>query len=193
MRATILRRGAIALGIVMAPVAHADALPSTLAETATPGDPKAPCRGAAYRQLDLWLGDWRVYDGKTGQQVAVDRVTADYGHCVIRQQMRFLGQMYRHPGTPFALAGTSISRFDGRQWLQLWADNQWGAIVLKGGRRDDGAIELNSIVPSRGRDMRLVWVQAADGLHIEQYGSHAGSGQWERYPDMVYRRVARRR
>jgi hypothetical protein len=58
--------------------------------------------------------------------VATDHVDALYGHCVIRQQMRFVGQTYRHPGTPFPLAGMSISRFDGQHWVQLWADNQWG-------------------------------------------------------------------
>jgi hypothetical protein len=175
-------------------VAHADPLPANLAQTATPGvDPKAPCSAPVYHALDLWLGDWQVFDAKSGKQVGTDHVTADYGHCVIRQQMRFAGQMYRHPGTPFALAGTSISRFDGQQWLQLWADNQWGAIVLKGNTRADGGFELNSVLPSRGRDMRLVWVQQPDGLHIEQYGAKAGSGEYERYPDLLYRRVKPKR
>jgi hypothetical protein len=25
----------------------------------------------------------------------------------------------------------SISRFDGEQWVQMWADNQWGAILFR--------------------------------------------------------------
>jgi len=169
---------------------QASSLPSTLASTATPGiDPKTPCAGADNHQFDFWLGDWQVSDGKTGQIIATDHVDALYGHCVIRQRMRFTGATYRRPGTPFPLAGISISRFDGQQWLQLWADNQWGAIVLKGNRRDDGAIELTSALPSRGRDMRLVWYPAADGVRIEQFGAKAGSGVWERYVDLVYRRL----
>jgi len=169
---------------------EAPPLPSTLAVTATPSvDPRAPCGSGPYRQFDFWLGDWRVFDGKSGQLVATDHVDAPYGHCVIRQRMRFVGMTYRHPGTPFALAGTSISRFDGQQWVQLWADNQWGAIVLKGTQQTDGSIALDSAFPSRGRDMRLVWHPVADGVRIEQAGAHAGSGVWERYEDLVYRRV----
>jgi len=172
----------------------APALPSTLSSSATPGvDPRSPCAGAANHQFDFWIGDWQVIDGKTGLPIAVDHVDALYGHCVIRQRMRFTGMTYRRPGTPFPLAGISISRFDGQQWLQIWADNQWGAIVLRGNRRDDGAIELNSALPSRGRDVRLVWRPVADGVRIEQFGAKAGSGVWERYEDLVYRRLPRSR
>jgi len=161
-----------------------------LAATATPGvDPGAPCAGPEHHQFDFWLGDWQVIAGKTGQPIAIDHIDALYGHCVIRQRMHFTGATYRRPGTPFVLAGISISRFDGQQWLQIWADNQWGAIVLKGGRRDDGAIELNSALPSRGRDVRLVWHAVADGVRIEQFGAKTGSGEWERYEDLVYRRL----
>lgn len=188
------RAAALVLIVLSGPVRATDApaLPSTLTASATPGvDPKAPCAGADYRQFDFWLGDWQVLDGKTGQAIAIDHIDALYGDCVIRQRLRFTGATYRRPGTPFPLAGLSISRFDGQQWLQIWADNQWGAIVLKGNRRDDGAIELNSVLPSRGRDVRLVWRPMADGVRIEQFGAKTGSGAWERYEDLVYRHLSK--
>ncbi|EGD57966.1 Tetratricopeptide repeat protein [Novosphingobium nitrogenifigens DSM 19370] len=169
--------------------AETTALPSTLADSASAMiDPKAPCAGPDYRQLDFWIGDWRVLDGKSGKTVAHDRIRAIHGHCVIREDLRFTGALYRRPGTPFALAGLSINRFDGQQWLQMWADNQWGAILFKGARRADGAFQFDTVIPSRGRDVRLVWHTEPDGLRMEQYGAKAGSGVWERYEDLVYRR-----
>lgn len=177
-------------GASVAHAAAAPALPSTLSATATPGlDPARPCDSPAHHAFDFWLGDWAVYDAQSGRQVATDHVDALYGHCVIRQQMRFVGQTYRHPGTPFPLAGMSISRFDGQHWVQLWADNQWGAIVLSGKARADGAVELDSVIPSRGRDMRLVWHAVPDGVRIEQAGAVAGSGTYETYPALLYRRL----
>ena len=184
---------AAGLACCMATGAFADPLPSTLAGTAVAVDPKAPCAGTENHQLDFWLGDWQVYDGKTKALIATDHIDALYGHCVIRQQMQFKGATYRRTGTPFSLAGMSISRFDGQQWVQMWADNQWGAILMKGTRRDDGAIELTSATPSRGRDMRLIWRPVTGGVNIEQFGARAGSGEWERYIDLEYRRAAKTR
>ena len=185
---------AAGLAICMATGAHAaapaaQALPSTLAGTAVAVDPKAPCAGTENHQFDFWIGDWQVFDGKTGALIATDHIDALYGHCVIRQQMAFTGDTYRRTGTPFSLAGMSISRFDGQQWVQMWADNQWGAIIMKGVRHDDGSIELHSATPSRGRDMRLVWRAVPEGVNIEQFGSRAGSNVWERYVDLEYRRM----
>jgi hypothetical protein len=101
--------------------------------------------------------------------------------------------MYRRPGVAFRLSGTSVSRFDGQQWLQLWADNQWGAIVLAGAPDKAGAMVLASAVPSRGRDVRLEWRQEPGGVvRISQYVAAAGSGQWRRNDDLIYRPVVRR-
>jgi hypothetical protein len=168
--------------------AQAPANPSTLAGTATaPVDPKEPCVGTEYRQFDFWIGDWKVFDGKTGKLVGHDHIHPLYNRCVIRQDLSFLGDLYRRPGSPFAVSGISISRFDGQQWVQMWADNQWGAIMMKGARRPDGAIQLDTIIPSRGRDVRLVWLAQPGGVRIEQFAAKAGSGNWERYDDLVYR------
>jgi hypothetical protein len=89
---------------------------------------------------------------------------------------------------PYRLAGIGVNRFDGEAWLQLWADNQWGAIVLRGMPDANGTMVLTSIIPSRGRDLRLVYEKRPDGsVRNVEYVAPAGSGKWEKYGDLIYR------
>jgi hypothetical protein len=161
-----------------------------LARAAEPVATK-PCDAAPYHQFDFWLGDWRVYDGVTGQLVAKDHIETQFAGCVVQQTMSFVTDMYRRPGVAYRLAGASTSRFDGQQWLQLWVDNQWGAIIMKGTPTKDGAMVLDTVIPSRGRDVRLIWKLEPGGVvRILQYVADTGSGKWEEYGDLIYRREA---
>jgi hypothetical protein len=151
-------------------------------------EPAGPCDAPAYHQLDFWVGHWRVYDNDTGQVVAEDRIKKTYAGCIVEQDLTFTTDMYRHDGVSYRLAGTSISRFDGQQWLQLWADNQWGAIIMKGAPGKDGSMVFDTVIPSRGRDVRLIWEQKPGGVvEILQYVASTGSGAWTKYGDLIYR------
>ena len=148
-----------------------------------------PCDAGPYRQFDFWLGDWRVYDGTNGQLVAKDHIETQFEGCVVQQTLTFVTDMYRRPGVTYRLAGASTSRFDGQQWLQLWVDNQWGAIIMSGAAAKDGSMVLNTVIPSRGRDVRLVWKREPGGVvRILQYVAPKGSGKWSQYGDLIYRR-----
>jgi hypothetical protein len=147
-----------------------------------------PCDAAPYHQFDFWLGDWRVYDGTNGQLVAKDHIEMQFSGCVVQQTLDFVTDMYRKPGVAYRLAGASTSRFDGQQWLQLWVDNQWGAIIMKGAPTKDGDMVLDTVIPSRGRDVRLIWKRQPGGVvRILQYVADTGSGKWEPYGDLIYR------
>jgi hypothetical protein len=147
-----------------------------------------PCAAPAYHQLDFWLGDWLVYDGDTGQLVAKDRIDKRFADCVVEQNLTFISDMYLRPGVAFRLSGLSVSRFDGERWLQLWADNQWGAIAMQGAADKDGSMVFNTVIPSRGRDVRLIWRPQPGGVvRILQYVAPAGTGKWEKYGDLIYR------
>ena len=115
-----------ALWIATALVAFSDSA-LALEQTAAP----TTCDTPAHHQMDFWLGDWQVFDAATRQLVAFDRVEKRYEGCVLQETLTFVTDMYRRPGAKVRLAGIAVNGFDGERWLQMWADNQWGAILLR--------------------------------------------------------------
>jgi hypothetical protein len=147
------------------------------------------CDTPQHHQFDFWLGDWQVFDASTDKLVAFDRVEKHSEGCIVEQNMTFVTDLYRRPGASYRLSGMSINRYDGEQWLELWADNQWGAIAMRGSPDSNGAMVLKTITPSRHRDLKIVWENHADGtVRILQYVAPAGSGRWQKYGDLVYRK-----
>jgi len=146
------------------------------------------CDTPQHHQFDFWVGDWQVFDAHTNQLVGFDRVEKHSEGCIIQQNLTLITDLYRRPGVKYRLAGISVNRFDGETWLEMWADNQWGAIVLRGMPDANGSMVLISAIPSRNRDVKLVWEKRPDGtVRILQYVAPAGSGKWEQYGDLIYR------
>ncbi len=175
---------AICAGLAAAASAAPSAEPPPLEQTTAP----ANCDTPQHHQFDFWVGDWQVFDARTHQLVALDRVEKHSQGCIIQQNMTFLTDLYRRPGVKYRLAGIGINRFDGEAWLQMWADNQWGAIFLRGSLDAHGAMVLVSVIPSRNRDVKLVYERQADGtVRNLQYVAPAGSGKWVKYGDLIYR------
>jgi hypothetical protein len=175
--------GALAVALSSAAVALAGDPPAPAAQTAS------PCDTPQHHQFDFWLGDWQVFDANNNQLVAFDRVEKHSQGCIVQQNLIFITDMYRRPGVAYRLTGIGVNRFDGEGWLEMWADNQWGAIVLRGQPDANGSMVLTSIIPSRNRDLRLVWEKLPDGsVRCLEYVAAAGSGKWEKYGDLIYRR-----
>jgi hypothetical protein len=151
----------------------------------------ATCDTPEHHQLDFWLGDWQVFDGTSNELVAVDHIEKHSEGCIIQQNMTFLTDMYRRPGIGHRLTGMSISRFDGEQWVQMWADNQWGAILFRGAPAaagSAGSMVFVTAIPSRKRDVKLAYESRPDGsVRILQFVAPFGSGKWVQYGDLVYR------
>ena len=166
--------------------------PNTPAATALEAAPvlvDGACDTPQHHEFDFWLGDWQVFDAATDKLVAFDRVTKRYDGCVVEQDMTFVTDLYRRPGASHRLSGMSVNRYDGEAWLELWADNQWGAIAMRGAPESNAAMVLKTIIPSRHRDLKLVWENHPDGsVRILQYVAPAGSGHWQKYGDLIYRR-----
>jgi hypothetical protein len=165
----------------------------TLAGDSPTPEPSAhaasPCDTPQHHQFDFWVGDWQVFEANSNQLVAFDRVEKHSQGCIVQQNLTFITDMFRRPGVGYRLAGIGVNRFDGEGWLELWADNQWGAIVLRGKPDANGSMVLTSIIPSRNRDLRLVWEKRPDGsVRNLEYVAVAGSGKWEMYGDLIYRR-----
>jgi hypothetical protein len=171
----------------------AAALLSTAAE-AVPADapkvtaPLSPCDSPQHHQFDFWVGDWRVFDASDGQLVGFDRVEKLEAGCIVQQNLTLITDLYRRPGVAYRLDGIGVNRFDGERWLELWADNQWGAIALQGAPQGDKAMVMTTLIPSRNRDLRLVWEKLPDGIvRALQYVAPAGSGKWSLFGNLLYR------
>lgn len=148
----------------------------------------ATCDTPQHHQLDFWVGNWQVFDAATNQLVAFERVEKHSEGCIVQENLTFLTDMYRRPGVKYRLAGIGINRFDGENWLQMWADNQWGAIFLRGAPDADGNMVFVTVIPSRKRDVKLVYENRPDGtVRILQYVAPAGSGKWVKYGDLINR------
>jgi hypothetical protein len=148
----------------------------------------ATCDTPQHHQLDFWVGNWQVFDAATNQLVALERVEKHSEGCIVQENLTFLTDMYRRPGVKYRLAGIGVNRFDGEHWLQMWADNQWGAIFLRGAPDADGNMVFVTVIPSRKRDVKLVYENHPDGtVRILQYVAPAGSGKWVKYGDLIYR------
>ena len=148
----------------------------------------ATCDTPQHHQLDFWVGDWQVFDAETNQLVAFDRVEKHSEGCIVQENLTFLTDMYRRPRVKYRLAGIGVNRFDGEQWLQMWADNQWGAIFLRGAPDAIGNMVFVTVIPSRKRDVKLVYENRPDGtVRILQYVAPAGSGKWVKYGDLINR------
>jgi len=188
-----IRSTAVASAVVLLSVSTVAPDPSELAraaETVALEQSTAPstCDTPQHHQLDFWVGDWQVFDAATNQLVAFDRVEKHSEGCIIQENLTFLTDMYRRPGVKYRLAGIGVNRFDGESWLQMWADNQWGAIFLRGMPNADGNMVFVSVIPSRNRDVKLVYENHSDGtVRILQYVAPAGTGKWVKYGDLINR------
>jgi hypothetical protein len=148
----------------------------------------ATCDTPQHHQLDFWVGDWQVFDAETKQLVAFEHVEKHSQGCIVQENLTFLTDMYRRPGVKYRLAGIGVNRFDGENWLQMWADNQWGAIFLRGAPDADGNMIFVTVIPSRKRDVKLKYENRPDGtVRILQYVAPAGSGKWVKYGDLINR------
>jgi hypothetical protein len=189
-RARIVRGGSAVLLALIAWMLASPARP-TPANGAVPLEHSAApsrCDEAPHHQLDFWVGDWQVFDAASHQLVAFDRVRKLAAGCILLEHLSFLTDMYRRPGVPLRLAGISLSRYDGERWVQMWADNQWGAILLRGALDAQGRMVFVSVIPSRGRDVKLVYARGRnDSVRMLQYVAPEGSGKWVKYGDLLYR------
>lgn len=173
-------------GVLLALAALGAGVPAREAVAAQPDID--PCDTPQSHQFDFWVGDWRVFDAKTAQMVAFDHVEKLAHGCIVQQNLTLITDLYRRPNVAYRLFGIGVNRFDGERWLELWADNQWGAIALSGKPEGGKAMVMTTLIPSRNRDLRLVWETQADGsVRTLQYVAPAGSGKWELYGDLIYR------
>ena len=166
-------------------VAVAAALCAAATSTVAAQTPAPPpnCDGAAYRQLDFWVGDWTVFNTADGAEYATSRIERFPGNCGVRETY----ESPKAPGGPYV--GTSYSSVDFRdgRWHQMYVDNRGGFTWYTGGM--EGADMVLIAAARGGAIQKMVYSPQADGS-VKQIGtvSTDGGKSWAAGYDYTYRR-----
>jgi hypothetical protein len=164
-------------------VVSATIVAGAMAAAAAPQAQAPACTAAEHRQFDFWVGDWAVFDTRTGARAGSSRIERLYGGCAIREN-------WSEPG----FSGGSLNAFFAadRKWHQTWTDasGAWREFV---GGWEDGRMVLVWTHPSASRPgetarRRLTYTPGPVGSVRQQAAEQIGDGPWvERY-DLTYRR-----
>ena len=140
---------------------------------------QAACDSPEHRAFDFWLGEWQVHT-PTGKFAGVNRVTLEYGGCVVHE----------HYTTGRGYSGESLNTFDpGRRlWHQSWVDNSGTLLLLDGGMRDGRMVLEGETTTTDGKRTRhrISWTPAADGSVRQHWESTNAEGKWETVFDGLY-------
>ena len=156
------------------------------------------CADEAHRGFDFWLGDWQVFDAKTGELAGFDRITRTLDGCAVRQEWTQFKDEFRPDGADARLRGESLFFVmkDGR-WRQTWVDTSGFSVQLSGGYdpETDEIVLDSEAAPYPGRDggfvsvfFRWRWRANEDGT-VRSWGftKVTEDGEWEPSFDNIYR------
>src|SRR5947209_6399802 len=72
-------------------------VPSAKADARAEGKALSACDTPVHHQFDFWLGDWQVFDTRTSQLVAFDRIEKQLNGCAVVQNLIWLSDQFRRP------------------------------------------------------------------------------------------------
>ncbi len=84
---------------------------------------QCPCSSKSHSSFDFWIGEWTVYD-VTGKEVGKNTIEKQYDNGVLQEKWI----------SACKSRGTSYNYYDTKDntWNQVWVDNSWFGLVLKG-------------------------------------------------------------
>ena len=137
-----------------------------------------PCEGDPMRnQFDFWVGQWKVFDRRSGQPAGESRVEKALFGCVLVENWRSAG----------GAEGKSLNIFDAQSktWRQFWVSSTGGHTVYEGSL-ESGAMRL---VTSNAK-MRMTFTPMDDGS-VRQHGEQSSDAgkTWTTGFDLRYVRV----
>jgi hypothetical protein len=153
-------------------------------EAATPPPPAPDCSVALHRQLDFWVGEWKVFvAGDDTTQIATSRIERVMNGCGIQEN-------YSSPHAPGgAYAGTSYSGYDRKdgKWHQMYVDTNENVTWYTGGL--EGADMVLTAPAKSGAIQKMIYRPHPDGS-VEQIGtvSTDGGATWQAGYDYFYRK-----
>ena len=140
--------------------------------SATAAPPPPACTAPEFRQLDFWLGRWKVTNPK-GVQVGTSEISRVSEGCAVREQWTSArGQ-----------GGTSLNYYDPseRQWHQDWVGGDGTILHLRGGLKD-GAMVLTNEDPSAKVSIlsRITFTPLPDGKVKQEWALSKDQGKtWQ--------------
>lgn len=163
----------LAFALALAPVAHAQDAPPELPR---------PCEESeAHRQLDFWVGDWRVL-GAEGQVLGTSRVRSRHGGCVIEEEWTSAR------GGGSGLGMSFVDGEDGR-WRQVWVGST-GTVVRYEGELRDGAMRFQGRTSAADGEVTLsrATLEPVEGGRVRQRIERSSDGgtTWTRYFEGTY-------
>jgi hypothetical protein len=144
------------------------------------GAQAAPCSSDEHRQLDFWVGRWKV-SGPDGAVVGENVITVDLAGCRIHESWSGAG----------GGRGQSINWFDpaDRRWHQLWLDEGGMVIDYAGGVDERGAMALAGESTLRdGTRVRSRMTLRRDGAKLRQLIEQSidDGATWQTWFDGTY-------
>lgn len=145
--------------------------------------PANPCATSQQRQLDFWVGDWKLtWPGDKARETVQgsNHIVRILDGCVVQEN--FDG------GPDMHLRGTSVSTFDARsgKWKQTWVDNEGGYLDFIGEWKNGQMILAREGVGPDGAKIlqRMVWKNIGrDELDWSWEASEDGGKTWQvRWP-----------
>lgn len=174
-----------AVALCLAALLAAGAVPGALSaqeeSTAPPRLPR-PCEDdPLHRQLDFWLGEWRVL-GAEGQELGTSRIGVRDGGCVIEEEWTSA----RGGGSGIGLS--FVDGEDGR-WRQVWVGST-GTVVRYEGELEGGAMRFQgrtTAADGTASLSRAVLEPTGDGRVRQRIERSADGGTtWTRYFEGTY-------
>jgi hypothetical protein len=140
----------------------AAALPAATQTAAAAPAKIQPCGGAEYRQLDFWVGEWRVFQTAGNVEIASSRIEHAMGDCGIKETYSSPGA----PGGPYQ--GTSYSSYDRtyHKWHQMYIDTN-GSVGWYVGELNGADMEMITPGPYRS-----IFPPATTGVAMSRHSSH---------------------
>ncbi|PQA86494.1 hypothetical protein [Hyphococcus luteus] len=167
---------AFASVMVIAVSASAAAQDQTAPE---PAPKPTPCSTEEYRQFDFWLGEWDVTPAGQDKPVAVNRISAQHGGCVVLEEYEAGGY-----------SGMSLNFYDktAGEWRQTWMSNQGAPLYLAGGLDETGAMVMSDEGLVDGDKInRITWTANDDGAVRQLWEQSEDDGEsWKTVFDGLY-------
>jgi tetratricopeptide (TPR) repeat protein len=139
-----------------------------------------PCLAMTeYRQLDFWIGEWRVMDTKTGMLAGSSKIDLILDDCVILENWQ--------PTAGFAAKSFSLFDAKEKKWKQTYVTADGQLMEFINGQVVNEALQFTL---KSGKDFRRMTFSKAGTDQVRQVGELSQDGKmWSVEYDLTYNRV----